>query len=516
LKEFENELARKQDADRIRECYQELGELIESLRSTAKLHGEYPILWFVSGEANFLRHRDDQAIEDYTKSLTEIDKVRDDPAALQAAVARYPYVHLAALGRARARLRRHCTGYLYTEHFTGVRKQDYIRRAQKQRDAVQKDLELAGRGNIPPLQAELANMWLTYARGRLQDFIAAAKHMQPLIESGGRNEEAYFMAGLLNSHTVPKGLEYYRASVSRYYAQPQVWLYIALLHYTEGKLGPAHEALDQAMLLRPDSMDTVIMRCVILQKEERYEDALGLLAGVPAEYRNHPVCLYWEANAETGLGRYEEALADYNRALRLDPSHLLPLLGRAELSLKQGRIDEALKDFERAMRHSELTSRAVERIIAVKRERGGMEEVLAYVNQHIGGRPNGVSWYALRARIYEEMGHLEKAIDDLKRVAESPRGDQSVQRQKHAALRRMIHIWKESDELDKALTYLSRGVDAEPDHLLYYRLRAGIYEQMGRVDSTIADLERIMSLQPEHPQIPELRQHISRLREGTP
>jgi len=49
------------------------------------------------------------------------------------------------------------------------------------------------------------------------------------------------------------------------------------------------------------------------------------------------------------MGRYEEALADFNRAIELDPGDPEHIAGRGQTYQAMGRYDEAQADFSRAV-----------------------------------------------------------------------------------------------------------------------------------------------------------------------
>jgi tetratricopeptide (TPR) repeat protein len=49
------------------------------------------------------------------------------------------------------------------------------------------------------------------------------------------------------------------------------------------------------------------------------------------------------------MRRYEEALADFNRAIELDPSHNQDFVSRGEIYRLTRRYDQALADFNRAV-----------------------------------------------------------------------------------------------------------------------------------------------------------------------
>ena len=49
------------------------------------------------------------------------------------------------------------------------------------------------------------------------------------------------------------------------------------------------------------------------------------------------------------MERYDEALADFNRAIELDPEDAWALAGRGETYWAMGRYDQALADYDRAI-----------------------------------------------------------------------------------------------------------------------------------------------------------------------
>ena len=53
------------------------------------------------------------------------------------------------------------------------------------------------------------------------------------------------------------------------------------------------------------------------------------------------------ANAEAGLGDWEQALKDYTYAVKLDPKFIAPQLGRNLVLFQLGKTDESLSYFKR-------------------------------------------------------------------------------------------------------------------------------------------------------------------------
>ena len=52
----------------------------------------------------------------------------------------------------------------------------------------------------------------------------------------------------------------------------------------------------------------------------------------------------------SSLGRYEEAIADYDRVIRLDPDSVAAYLGRCHANSELGMHEEAIEVFDQAVR----------------------------------------------------------------------------------------------------------------------------------------------------------------------
>ncbi len=416
LNEFYDELARKISNERLEEIYNELANLTDELQKMAIKHPDYPIVSYVRGELNFLWHHDLEAIEDFNQSLSEIDKFRanKDRRKLDELIKKYPFVHLASLGRARAILRKYCTQLLFSHIFTDSSTIDYAIKAQKQREIVKKDLKLAGEGSIPPMQGELANMWLDYSSGNRKTFGNVKRKASKLIKLGGRNEEAYFFNGLFSSYNYKVAIKFYKQSLDRYYTQPQVWFNLALLHCYDLKHEKSHKALDEAFRLQPDFTEAVVLRAKNYNMEKKPKKALDFLAKIP-NVEKKPLFLYWRGVSKFNLGKYDKALVDLNLAMKIKPTYYRPLKYRSEIFYKRNMIIEAINDLETFAEHEpELGLHALAKSVKIKNEIGKVEEAFNQVNNLIKRHKKFSFFYAIRGKIFEQKNDPKKAVKDYK------------------------------------------------------------------------------------------------------
>jgi tetratricopeptide (TPR) repeat protein len=125
----------------------------------------------------------------------------------------------------------------------------------------------------------------------------------------------------------------------------------------------------------------------------------------------------------------EQAVADFNQALTLDPSSTWALLGRGDAFTWQKKLQEAAGDYERILRLDPLFDVARQRLIALsttiaKKQTAAKQwrQALATLNQVLENAPHQ-NWAAqekdallLRAQVYEQLGDQDRTVADLSTV----------------------------------------------------------------------------------------------------
>src|SRR5581483_5868588 len=89
---------------------------------------------------------------------------------------------------------------------------------------------------------------------------------------------------------------------------------------------------------------------VMQLRQGRAEEAIGLLAALCAEAPQDADIRTHHGLAQQGLGRHQAALADFDRALALNPAAALALLYKGDLLLEQGQAGDALTNYDRLVR----------------------------------------------------------------------------------------------------------------------------------------------------------------------
>jgi tetratricopeptide (TPR) repeat protein len=148
------------------------------------------------------------------------------------------------------------------------------------------------------------------------------------------------------------------------------------------------------------------------QQNTIWKDSDTLWTHVLKYYDKTPLPFRNRANFRRDQGRIEEALADYDAALKLKPDGAL-YNSRAKLYFNQQKYDRALEDYNRAIA---LDSTEGEYFInrgAVFALSNNLPMALNDFNKGLEVRPDHANGYKNRSLIYQSFGQWDKALSDI-------------------------------------------------------------------------------------------------------
>lgn len=114
-------------------------------------------------------------------------------------------------------------------------------------------------------------------------------------------------------------------------------------------------------------------------------------------------------------GKVSEALADYQKALSLDPSNATAYNNRGNARQVQGDLDGALADYNEALRLNPKYADAYNNRGAVRKDSGDLEGAMRDYNEAIRLDPNYINAYYNLGEVWEEKVNFTKAIADFQR-----------------------------------------------------------------------------------------------------
>jgi tetratricopeptide (TPR) repeat protein len=130
----------------------------------------------------------------------------------------------------------------------------------------------------------------------------------------------------------------------------------------------------------------------------------------------------WKAYHNRGVtfglhGKFDEAIADFDEALRLKPDHVNGYYNRAEIYANLGKFQAAVDDYSRALQHKiddhgSLIGRA-----AARRQLGKFNEALQDISQALQYKPDFAPAYCERAEIEMSLSQWQQAAEDYRTAA---------------------------------------------------------------------------------------------------
>lgn len=217
--------------------------------------------------------------------------------------------------------------------------------------------------------------------------------------------------------------------------------------------------------------------------------------------------------------RYEEALADFTKALELKPDYANVWVNRGIVYQNRGQHDLALADFNKTLEFAPNDSFAYVRRGRSHRALGQRDKAMSDYNQAIKLKPGYAEAYESRGDALRESGAAGRAIADYAKAVElEPR--RAWLRLRIASLRssqgehdlaieecdRYIALYPDDDtgyvqrglsflrlkRHEEAILDLSSAIALEPQKGELYLIRAGAYAASGRFGSVAADYARFV------------------------
>ncbi|MCX4676478.1 tetratricopeptide repeat protein [Streptomyces sp. NBC_01433] len=197
------------------------------------------------------------------------------------------------------------------------------------------------------------------------------------------------------------------------------------------------------------------------------------------------------AVALRALGQHEAALADLDRAEEIAPDWAWAVRERGETYRRMGRLDEALPVLDRA--HAldpgdavTLGSRGL-----VRQRLGRPEDALDDFDRAVALWPEYIWGLVRRARVRTSLGDPVGALADLDRAGElAPRaaGTEGERGEVYRALGRYT----------EAVESYGRALELDPEYAWAHGSRALAHEALGEPGRALADLDRALEINPDY------------------
>jgi tetratricopeptide (TPR) repeat protein len=163
------------------------------------------------------------------------------------------------------------------------------------------------------------------------------------------------------------------------------------------------------------------------------------------------------ARGKTAGSDYDRAIAEYNEAIRLDPTLAAAFDARGDAYYYKGEYDRAIADYSEAIRLDPKYAAAYSDRGLAYAKKGSYERAIADLSDAIRLAPNSARYFNLRGYVYYSKGDYSKATSDYKEAVRKSPSNAGYHLNLGTAL-------FESQDEDAAISSFEEAIRLDPDN----------------------------------------------------
>jgi len=202
----------------------------------------------------------------------------------------------------------------------------------------------------------------------------------------------------------------------------QAALRLGMVHFQLGETGPAIFQLQRALELDPSNLDTHYYLYAIYRRAKMESEALEQLRIIKAGESAAKLLELFDRHGQEHfrLGRYAEAVDDYELALQFDPGSIPLYIHLGDLYYLQQQPHTALETWLRGL-YAGYSAALAERVLAVSVEAVDVWPVISLVRDCAARHPQDGRYRYLLAQLVRRAGQEEESVHLLEiAVRQSP------------------------------------------------------------------------------------------------
>lgn len=257
-----------------------------------------------------------------------------------------------------------------------------------------------------------------------------------------------------------------------------------LLHFRQGNLDAAVLDFTQAIALNPGNAYAYYQRAGVWSSKGDNANAIVDLG----EYlRLQPDAVdVWVVRGNLRMqANDDEALKDFNEALRLNPRHLGALLGQASIWEQQQEDEKALQALTAAIDVGPESADVYERRAHIRMSRGEHDLAIEDLSAALRVEPKNTDRLLLRAFEWSATGNVEKALEDCRAAL-------AIDPKKLMAYYYMAVAHSRAGQPEQAIEDFDAALRIDPNDVEMRFLRAYELFNQGYFDRALAGVDEVI------------------------
>lgn len=197
--------------------------------------------------------------------------------------------------------------------------------------------------------------------------------------------------------------------------------------------------------------------------------------------------LHFKGNLEADNKRYDEAIAYYNKALKIDPDFELPYIGLGSIYEEQKKYPQAIVNYNKAIALNPSFDFAYANLGNIYEAYNESGKAVEYYRKAIKVNPRNEDAYNGLGIIYYNNGENDKAEKQYKKALQiNP---------KHAYVYNNLSlVYQNKKEYQKAVDCLTKAIEIKSDYASAFYNRASLYRDNKEYAKAKADYEQFIGL----------------------
>jgi len=218
---------------------------------------------------------------------------------------------------------------------------------------------------------------------------------------------------------------------------------------------------------------------------------MALWNSVIGQYENVPVAYYNRGNLFMNEQRNNEAIADFTKAIELNPKYAMAYNNRGSLLMNENRKDEALSDFNKSIEldpgYANVYYNRGNLFLNDKRN----EEAMNDFNKAIELDPGFVEPYIMRGTLFKYQKRNDEALNDFNKAIELKPGYAVVY------YNRGILFMTEKRN-DEAIIDFTKAIELKPDYVKAYYNRGVLLSNKKKYEEAISNFTNAIALKTDY------------------
>ncbi len=273
-----------------------------------------------------------------------------------------------------------------------------------------------------------------------------------------------------------------QTSQLRVVAQDSIFVY-----FDEGYIGkPYFKDEKIPKELKKDILD-YIRKITNINQNTIYNDLIGFIAN--EENYDKARIFFYKGRAKSSLGKYEEAIEDYSKAIERNPQFIRAYYNRGVTNRNLRRDEEAIKDYSKAIELDPQFTVAYNNRGLSKHDLGKYQEAIKDYDKAIAINSQPAVAYNNRGLSKNKLGKYKEAIKDYNQAIEIDPEDIAA----------YINRGNANSSLGKhkeAIKDYNQAIELNPQYAEAYCNRGLSKFSLGKYEEAIKDYDKVLELDP--------------------